>query len=129
MQKLFSDYSKEERGLLTDQEFKEICLNEIEVNPSAPVDLYKSYVGMIDMGVFKNPYSPNPIHWVWKIPLLLLFLNTVAGNLFPSSHAYKIPVLSDVTPVFIEIRDFRGGTKWKVVSQSDFYNSRWLMDR
>ena len=103
MDKLFSEYSKQEKGMLTEQEFKEICLYEIENNPDAPVELYKSYVNMIDIGAFKNPFSVNesPTSLFWKLPLAVVAMNTLIGNIVRTKYYNSaLKILKFPTKIF-----------------------------
>ena len=117
MDKLFSEYSKQEKGMLTEQEFKEICLYEIENNPDAPVELYTSYVNMIDIGAFKNPFSVNesPTSLFWKLPLAVVAMNTLIGNIVRTK--YYIPILSDITPLLVEVHYLNGRERMEVISR------------
>lgn len=106
--------------MLTEQEFKEICLYEIENNPDAPVELYKSYVNMIDIGAFKNPFSVNEsatslFSLFWKLPLTVVAINSLIGNIVRTP--YYIPILSDVTPVLVEVQYLNGSKRMEVMSQ------------
>ncbi len=99
---------------------RDIYLNELEHYPGE--QRFLDAITKIDNGTWRNPYRNqfNGKSLAWKLPFFVWLINTGIGNIIPTP--YRIPLLSDLTPVVVFMQYMNGENRWEIMTQTSAYD-------